>query len=344
AQSLPSSYLDLVPQQGQFNWAFILAIFLLGLQWACTDQGMLQRAFSGRDVRSVAKGLVLSGIQTTPFALLWYLPGLAARTIDPNIQTAEAVIPQMLIRFLPTGIFGLVLCGLLSAQMSTISANINSTATLFTSDIYARLKRLPPSPTKTLLIARIITLLIGLLMIIFSFYARELGAVNAYLLLIGIMDMPLFIVAIVYGIFWSRTTTAGAFTGYLAGALMGALSVFYFFPLHPNRTTIATFVSAATALIITPLITWLTKANGQAASLKAAFQPSPEELASGQAWHLFPRSKKGKIVITIFFLSLALFLIALLIGGLGYPKGAAYLSLSAMIVYFAAGLARLSYD
>ncbi len=175
-RSLPADHLELVPQSGQLNWAFILAIFLLGLQWACTDQGMLQRAFSGRDVRSVAKGLVLSGIQTTPFALLWYLPGLAARVINPNIQVADAVIPEMLMRFVPTGVFGLILCGLLSAQMSTISSNINSTATLFTSDIYVRLKRTPPSPKMTLFIARFITAVIGLLMIIFSLYARQLGA------------------------------------------------------------------------------------------------------------------------------------------------------------------------
>lgn len=344
AKALPASHLELVPQSGQFNWAFILAIFLLGLEWACTDQGMLQRAFSGRDVRSVAQGLVLSGIQTTPFALLWYLPGLAAKALDPYIQSAEAVIPQMLVRFVPPGLFGLVLCGLLSAQMSTISSNINSAATLFTSDIYARLKKIPPSPQKTLFMARGMTLVVGLLMIIFSFYARELGAVNAYLLLIGIMDMPLFIVAIVYGLFWRRTTTAGAFAGYLSGALMGGMSVFWFFVHHPNRTTMATFVSAATALIVTPLITLVTKESGKLIKIKKAFEPSPEELANGRAFYLFPRSKQGQIIIIIFFLSLASFLTAIFLGGLGFCKLAAYLSVGSMIIYFASGLARLSFD
>lgn len=347
ARSLQPHHLELVPQSGQLNWAFILAIFLLGLQWACTDQGMLQRAFSGRDVRTVARGLVLSGIQTTPFALLWYLPGLAARAIDPGIPVADAVIPEMLVRFVPTGIFGLVLCGLLSAQMSTISSNINSAATLFTSDLYSRLRRHPPSPKATLFVARLITLVIGFLMIIFSLYARQLGAVNAYLLVIGIMDMPLFVVAIVYGLFWSRTTIGGAFAGYVSGAFMGALSVFYLFAQHPNRTTLATFISAATALIVTPLITGLSRQGQQGqkqVAIKEAFKPSAEEIASGRAFHLFPQSKRGKMAVFIFFLSLAVFIMAIFIGGLGFNRAAAYLSVGSMIVYFASSFARLNYD
>ncbi len=344
ARSLPPSYLELVPQSGQLNWAFILAIFLLGLQWACTDQGMLQRAFSARDVRSVARGMVLSGLQTTPFALLWYLPGLAARAIDPHVQVADAVIPSMLVRFVPTGIFGLILCGLLSAQMSTISSNINSTATLFTNDIYARLRRAKPSPTTTLRIARAITLLIGLLMIIFSLYARQLGAVNAYLLVIGIMDMPLFIVAIVYGLFWRRTTATAAFAGYLGGAFMGALSVFYLFVHHPNRTTLATFLSAAAALVITPLVSLIFGKEEKPLAIKAAFHPTPEEKASGRPFYLVPVSKKGQASLLVFFASLALFLIAIFLGGLGWSKLAAYLALSTMIIYFGSGLLRLAYD
>lgn len=344
AHSLPPGHLELVPQSGQFNWAFILAIFLLGLEWACTDQGMLQRALSGQDVRSVARGLVLSGIQTTPFALLWYLPGLAARAIDPSVSPADAAIPRMLARFVPTGIFGIILCGLLSAQMSTISANINSTATLFTSDIYLRFRRKPVAARTTLLMARAITLIIGLLMIIFSLYARQLGAVNAYLLIIGIMDMPLFIVAIVYGLFSRRIAARAAFGGYLSGALMGALSVFFLFPHHPNRTTIATFLSAAMALVVTPLISWLEGGGEEARTIKAAFKPSEAEKASGRPFYLLPISKKGRIALVILFLSLAVFLAAIFLGALGWAKTAAYLSVAAMIVYFAAGLSRLAYD
>ena len=347
SRALPPSYLELVPQTGQLNWAFILAIFLLGIQWACTDQGMLQRAFSGKDVKSVTKGLILSGIQTTPFALLWYLPGLAARVIDPGIKTADTVIPAMLSRFVPSGIFGIIICGLLSAQMSTISSNINSTATLFTSDIYQRVLRRKASPKQIIITARVMTLLVGFFMVAFSFFARKLGAVNAYLTLIGITDMPLFIVGIVYGIFWKRANWAGAIAGYLSGAAMGALSVFVIFAHSINASTYATFLSAITALVMTPIFSLLLKKDVQkqrAEIVSSALRPSAKEIEKGQAFYLLPRSSTGRFLLTIFFLSLLTFLVSIFLGGLGLGKIAALLSLASMVVYFTSGLLRLSHE
>jgi SSS family solute:Na+ symporter len=347
ARGLPSSFLDLVPQTGQLNWAFILAIFLLGIQWACTDQGMLQRAFSGKDVRTVAKGLILSGIQTTPFALLWYLPGLAARAIDPGIQGTDTVIPTMLTRFLPTGIFGLIICGLLSAQMSTISSNINSTATLFTSDIYQRVLRRKATGKQVLRVVRLVTLLVGFFMVAFSFYARKMGAVNAYLTIIGIMDMPLFIVAIVYGIFWKKGNWFGAITGYLTGAVTGALSVFVFFAGHTNASTYATFLSAGAALVFAPIFSLIGKRFAQrdrAEFIRSVCQPTQKEIERGDAFYLIPRSRGGKAMLAIFVLGLVVFLVSIGLGGLGLGRMAGWLAIAAMIVYFAGGLLRLSYD
>ncbi len=347
AKSLSPSYLELVPQTGQLNWAFILAIFLLGIQWACTDQGMLQRAFSGKDVKSVAKGLILSGIQTTPFALLWYLPGLAAKVIDPGIKIADTVIPTMLSRFVPTGIFGIIICGLLSAQMSTISSNINSAATLFTSDIYQRVLRRKASPKQVIITARVMTLIVGFFMVAFSFFAKKLGAVNAYLTLIGIMDMPLFIVGIVYGIFWRRANWVGAIAGYFSGAAMGALSVFVIFVRSVNASTYATFLSAVTALIMTPIFSLLLKKDAQgerAKTVRAALRPSPKEIEKGQAFYLLPRSSKGRLMLGILFFSLLSFLVSIFLGGLGLGKIAALLSIASMVVYFASGFLRLSFD
>ena len=346
-ESLPSSYLELVPQSGQLNWMFILAIFLLGIQWACTDQGMLQRAFSGKDVKTVAKGLILSGIQTTPFALLWYLPGLAARVVDPGIMNPDSVIPAMLSRFIPTGVFGIIICGLLSAQMSTISSNINSTATLFTSDIYQRVLRRKASSKQVIVVARTITLLIGFFMVAFSFFAKKVGAVNAYLTVIGITDMPLFIVAIVYGIFWKRANWLGAIAGYLSGALMGALSVFVIFASSPNASTYATFMSASTALFFTPVFSLLTrkrKARERAKIVSDAIKPTPKEMEEGQPFYLIPRSSGGKWMLGVFAFGLFSFLVSIGLGGFGLSKLAGRLALASLVVYFAGGLMRLSFD
>ncbi|MBN2354529.1 sodium:solute symporter family protein, partial [candidate division KSB1 bacterium] len=179
---LPAEALNLVPMTGTYNWKFILAIFLLGIEWSCVDQGLLQRAFGAENTKTVARGLVLAGIVTTPFALLWNLPGLAARLIHPGIEQADMAMPMLLANLLPNVILGFVVCGLISSHLSTISANLNGVATIFASDIYKNLLRRRATDRDALRIARIMTLLAGGAMVSFAYLIPKLGgAVNAYL-------------------------------------------------------------------------------------------------------------------------------------------------------------------
>ncbi|MFZ1080934.1 MAG: sodium:solute symporter family protein, partial [Candidatus Kryptoniota bacterium] len=133
---LPQESFTLVQQTGKYSWKFILAIFLLGIEWASIDQGLLQRAFGAENTRTVAKGLVLAGIITTPFALLWNLPGLAARVIFPHLANSDTAIPMLLAHFIPHIILGIIVVGLFSSQLSATSGNLNGIATVFASDIY----------------------------------------------------------------------------------------------------------------------------------------------------------------------------------------------------------------
>jgi SSS family solute:Na+ symporter len=159
--------------------------------------------------------------------------------------------------------------------------------------------------------------------------------------------MPLFIVGIVYGIFWRRANWAGAIAGYLSGAAMGALAVFVIFARSVNASTYATFLSAITALIMTPIFSLLLKKDAQrqrAETVRAALRPSPKEIEKGQAFYLLPRSSKGRLMLGILFLSLFSFLVSIFLGGLGLGKIAALLSIASMVVYFACGFLRLSFD
>ncbi|HQJ47256.1 MAG TPA: sodium:solute symporter family protein, partial [Ignavibacteriaceae bacterium] len=203
--NLPEGALTLVKETGTYNWRFVIAIFLLGIEWACVDQGLLQRAFGAESTRSVAKGLVLAGIITTPFALLWNLPGLAARILYPNLANADSAVPILIANLIPNIVLGLVVVGLLSSQLSTISGNLNGVATIFASDVYENVINRKATDKDVLRIARIITLITGIGMILFAYLVPILGgAVNAYLTIIAIMDMPLFVIAVVYGLLWKR--------------------------------------------------------------------------------------------------------------------------------------------
>ena len=49
-------HLDLMPVSGPYSWSFVLAIFFLGIQWASCDSGLVQKSFSSRDTKRLAKG------------------------------------------------------------------------------------------------------------------------------------------------------------------------------------------------------------------------------------------------------------------------------------------------
>ena len=276
-------HLRFVTQAQEFNWLFILSMVLLSTKWACVDQAILQRAFGARDPRTVAKGMVLSGIITTPFAFLWILPGLANTVLQPGVANTDMIMPVFLRDYLGPGVLGLVLCGLLASQLSTISSDINSVATLVTSDVYHNLRR-DASPRSLLRIVRFSSLAGGALMILFAYYvvSRFRSVVEANLTMVGIVDMPVFVITIVYGLFSRRANWQGAIGGYLIGALSG-VGCFLYFRSNPDLSawpvlnavfgdaidwtkwakSLATLASTSAALVGTPLVSACFPAPGE---------------------------------------------------------------------------------
>jgi SSS family solute:Na+ symporter len=339
---LSHSQLQLITQHGTYNWKFVLSIWLLGIEWACVDQGLLQRAFGGENTKTVAKALVLAGIITTPFALLWNLPGLAASILFPNLANFDSAVPKVLATYLPQVVLGFVFCGLLAAQMSTISSNLNAVATLYTNDIYTKLFHKNATNKDILRVARWMTVITGCFMIGFSYLVPKLGgAVSAYLTIIGIMDMPLFVVAILYGLLWKRATWQGAIGGYLAGAFVGGLAKF----LWGYDFNSATFFSAGATLLVCPIISWLSKPP-PASKIQTVWKMkaiSEEEFKAGSSYHIIPRSIPGRITLWSLLAGLLVFLSGIFMGSRGFDS-ASYVALIGMFIYFASGLLRLKFN
>ncbi|MDY0082539.1 MAG: sodium:solute symporter family protein [Ignavibacteriaceae bacterium] len=335
---LPEGALTLVQETGTYNWRFVIAIFLLGIEWACVDQGLLQRAFGAESTKSVAKGLVLAGIITTPFALLWNLPGLAARILYPNLANADSAVPILIANLIPNIVLGLVVVGLLSSQLSTISGNLNGVATIFASDVYENVINRKATDKDVLRIARIITLLTGVGMILFAYLVPVLGgAVNAYLTIIAIMDMPLFVIAVIFGLLWKRVNWQGAVTGYILGAISGIIGQF-FFDLDFNLTT---FITAGTTLIFTPIVSLFTKevSNEKIDAIWRARTISDEEIASNNIYNIFPKTFNGKLSLVVFFSGLVIFLVGVFMGSSG-SSAASIVAVTGMVIYFIGGLFR----
>jgi len=341
-EKVAEGHFDLVPSMGRYNWQFILAIFVIGIQWASTDQGLLQMSFSSKDAKSSARGLVLAGIITTPFALLWILPGLCASVTLPGITDMDTAFPTLIMNTLPTLLLGLVACGLLSSQMSTISTNLEGVATLFCNDIYKTLLNKKASPRQTLRVVRLMTFGAGLLGITFAYLIPLIGenVVAAYLTVVGIFDMPFFVITILYGLLWRRTNWQGALIGYLAGVSAGSISAYV---MGVDAFFFSTFAGTVTALVVTPIVTmFFPRQSGKQIDRIWEARSHTEE-DEGEAYHIIPVSGWGKFFFTLFFVGLAVFLIGIISGSVAFAYAGA-LALGGMILYFLAGLCRLFFD
>lgn len=359
-----SEHLKFVTQGQEFNWLFIISMVLLSTKWACIDQAILQRAFGARDPRTVAKGMVLSGIITTPFAFLWILPALANSVLLPGVERADMVMPLFFAKYLGAGLLGLVMCGLLASQMSTISADINSVATLFVNDVYHNLFR-KASPKRLLKVVRGTTLASGALMIFFAYYvvSRFEGVVQANLTIVGIVDMPIFVIAIVYGLFCRRTNWQGAIGGYILGATAGAWCYKYFSG-NPDLSaysivhtlfganiiwgqwakSLATLASTSAALIATPLVSMCfpkPPATKHSQRIFDAFKSAPA--GSDEEIHFLPTSPRGKLGLALMAAGFLAFLFGVISGSVAFG-GASQFAVGGMLVFFAGGLIRVYSD
>lgn len=337
--SLPADALTLVKSGGAYNWKFILAIFLLGIEWACVDQGLLQRAFGAESARSVAKSLVLAGIITTPFALLWNLPGLAARILYPGLANADTAIPMMIAHLIPNIVLGVIVVGLLSSQLSTISGNLNGVATIFTSDIFENIFKRTAGQKEVIRVARIVTAVAGIGMIFFAYWVPLLGgAVNAYLTIIAVMDMPLFIIAVVYGLFWKRIHWRGAAGGYILGALSGIIGQF----ILRYDFNLTTFITAGVTLIATPLISFISNektADDRVDAIWKARRTSDEEIGSKDVYNIIPATLRGRISLAVLVAGLIVFIGGVVSGGYEFEHSS-QTAVAGMVIFFAGGLAR----
>ncbi len=335
---LPAGHLQFVPHSGKYSWKFILAILLLGLQWASLDQGLLQSAFSARDPRVVSKGMVISALMITPFAFLWITPGLAARVLYPGLPKGELAVPTLIVHLVPAGALGLVICGFMASGLSTIGSNLGAVATLITNDIYGRFVSKSTSPQQLLVAVRVATLVAGLLMIGITCLIPYLGgAVDAYLTVISILDMPLFVIAIVYGLLWRKVTWQGAMTGYLAGAVAGTVLRFVFhFDVAP-----VTLISGAVALCICPVASLgrrLAKTAGTD-SLDQAFEDHAAAEAVARTKMGLTMASIGTWILGFGFL---VFLAGVLMGSQSAAR-ASEIAILGMLIYFAGGALRAKF-
>ena len=128
-----------------FPWLGILfASPIVGVWYWCTDQHIVQRCLAGRNEQQARRGTIFAAyLKLLPF-FIFMIPGLIAYALvnSGKIQLADSnqAFPTLVKILLPVGVRGILAGGILAALMSSLAAVYNACSTLFTLDIYKKIK------------------------------------------------------------------------------------------------------------------------------------------------------------------------------------------------------------
>lgn len=157
-----------------FTESTFWVVFIGGLASAMvtqgTDQTIVQRFLTSTNIKDSQKTLYTNAVLTLPATIIFFGIGTLLfifysempNALSPSISNNDSIFPWYIVRELPTGVSGLLVAGIFSAAMSSISSSLNSVSTAYCNDFHAHFKP-NLSDTKLLKIARIVTIVTGII-------------------------------------------------------------------------------------------------------------------------------------------------------------------------------------
>ena len=209
-------------------------MFMHCFYWG-TNQFIVQRALAARSDREARIGIIAAGylkllipffsIATgvTAFYLFQDSPEFQGQRIDPD--TAFTVLVSHLIA---PGFVGLIAAGLIGAILSSIDSMMNSTATLFTVDIYKQYLNPEATEREMIFVGRVAIVIAMIVAILMAIMVMDPNSEhNFFLQIVDYQNYltPGLLVAFLLGMFWKRGTANASFITILMGVVFSGITV-----------------------------------------------------------------------------------------------------------------------
>lgn len=213
-----------------FPWAGILfASPIVGLWYWCTDQHIVQRCLAGRNEKEARRGTIFAAyLKLMPF-FIFLIPGLIAFVLNQQgkiqMTDTDTAFPTLVKEIMPFGLRGILAGGLLAALMSSLASVYNACSTLFTMDIYKKIK--PEAGNKELVrVGRIATGVVVVLGMIWIPLMKNISSsLYGYLQSVQSYLAPPIAAAFLLGVFSKRINAKGAFSAMIIGFIIGILKL-----------------------------------------------------------------------------------------------------------------------
>jgi solute:Na+ symporter, SSS family len=230
--SLEPGYLNMwrSASDPDFPWpSLVITSSIVGMWYWCTDQYIVQRVLSARNITQGRRGTIFGGFLKLLPVFLFLIPGVVALALknrgELHWDSPDEAFAALLMNKMPAGLRGIVAAGLLAALMSSLASVFNSCSTLFTVDIYKKLR--PNTPEKQLLnIGRIATVIVVILGILWIPIMQNIsGVLYEYLQSVQSYIAPPITAVFLLGIFHKRINSTGALTTLIVGLIVAFLRI-----------------------------------------------------------------------------------------------------------------------
>jgi solute:Na+ symporter, SSS family len=260
--------------------------FVLSFGYWTTNFAEVQRALSARNMSAARRTPLIGAYPKIFLPAIIILPGvIAAVTVhglggnSTGLQYNTA-IPHLIGNYLPEGMLGLAITGLLAAFMAGVAANVTAFNTVVTYDLIQSYFAKDRDSAYYLRAGRLVTIVGILISVATAFIAKGYSNIMNYIqTLFSIFNAPLFATFIV-AMFWRRATAWGGFWSLVAGTaaaytvnrLNSYHAIFHFGSALSASfwQAIIAFIADAVVLVLVSLVT----------------KPKPTEELRGLVWGL----------------------------------------------------------
>lgn len=237
-------------------WVVILGGFFSNLITSGSDQTMVQRYLTTATEGEARRSVWTFALLAIPATLIFFTIGTSLylyymkypEDLNPVIENEDAIFPWYIVTQLPAGMSGLLVAGIFSAAMSSLSSSMNSVSTAFITDFYRRFSW--GNARSELMMARVSTLTFGLIGVLFAVMmaSREIQSLwDQFQLYVGLFAGGLGGLFLL-GMTVSRANGRGAVAGlFLSGVIQYGLMMY---------TQMHVLLFAATGFLSCFILSW----------------------------------------------------------------------------------------
>jgi SSS family solute:Na+ symporter len=205
--------------QTPFPWTGILfgLTLVMSNAYMIGNQAIVQRCLATKSVWHAKASMLCGAFFKMFIPMLVMFPGLIAVAAFPKLEDGDQAFPTLVKSLLPPGLRGLLFAGFLAGLMSTIDSILNSTATLWTKDVYEKFLKKGATDRHYMIVGQLATVVLLIFGVITSPLSKQFpGIYVAIQTFLSFFQGPAFSVLLL-GMFWRRATQWGGLVGLVGG-------------------------------------------------------------------------------------------------------------------------------